>query len=90
MTHEFEPIEEPQGDGGLSARQKINLVLTAAVGVALVMFIVQNPDGHNVNWLTFEVNLPMWLTVLGSALAGAVLALLSRLLFSRRRDKSTK
>lgn len=88
MTHEFEPVEEPQGDGGLSTRQKINLVLIALLGIALALFIVQNPDGQDVEWLSFKWNLPMWLIVLGSALAGAVLSTVGRLVVGRRRSKN--
>lgn len=87
MTHEFDQIEEPQGDGGLSARQKINLVLTAVVGIALALLIVQNPDSQDIEWLTVKASLPMWLIILGSALAGAVLAVVGRLIVSRRRAK---
>lgn len=85
MTHEFEPIEEPDGDGGLTTRQKINLTLTGLLGVALALFIVQNPDSQDVTWLSFDISLPMWLIVLGSALIGMVLALVGRVLLRRRK-----
>jgi uncharacterized integral membrane protein len=87
MTHEFDTIEEPQGDGGLSARQKINLMATAALTVALAIFVVQNTDGQDVNWLMFDVNLPMWLIVLGSALVGMVLSVVGQTMWRRRRAK---
>ncbi len=87
MTHEFEPVAEvDDNDGGLSLRQKINLVLAALLGAALVIFIIQNTESQKVSWLSFEVNLAMWIIVLGSAVIGALLSTMARMLLRRRKS----
>ena len=87
MTHEFEPVAEVEdNDGGLSLRQKINLVLAALLGAALVIFIIQNTESQKVSWLSFEVNLAMWIIVLGSAAIGALLSTMARMLLRRRKS----
>lgn len=87
MTHEFEPVADTEdNDGGLSLRQKINLVLAALLGAALVIFIVQNTESQSVSWLSFEINLAMWIIVLGSAAIGALLSTMARMLLRRRRS----
>ena len=87
MTHEFEPVAEVEdNDGGLSLRQKINLVLAALLGAALVIFIIQNTESQKVSWLSFEVNLAMWIIVLGSAVIGALLSTMARMLLRRRKS----
>ena len=88
MTHQFEPVEEPDGDGGLSVRQKINLMLTALVGGALAIFIVQNTESQSVSWLSFEVNLALWIIVVGSVLICVLLTVMSQLMWRRRRNRS--
>lgn len=87
MTHEFEPVADTEdNDGGLSLRQKVNLVLAALLGAALVIFIVQNTESQSVSWLSFEINLAMWIIVLGSAAIGALLSTMARMLLRRRRS----
>ena len=87
MTHEFEPVADTEdNDGGLSLRQKINLVLAALLGAALVIFIVQNTESQSVSWLSFEINLAMWIIVLGSAAIGALLSTMARMMLRRRRS----
>lgn len=87
MTHEFEPVvDSSDGDGGLSTRQKINLVFAALLGAALVIFVVQNTESQTVSWLSFELDLAMWIIVLGSALIGAMLSTVGRLLLRRRKS----
>lgn len=87
MTHEFEPVADTDDtDGGLSLRQKVNLVLAALLGAALVIFIVQNTESQKVSWLSFEISLAMWIIVLGSAAIGALLSTMTRMLLRRRKS----
>lgn len=87
MTHEFDGGEGIIDEGGLSLRQKLNLVATAVLGVALALFIVQNTERQNINFLTFEPDMPLWLLVIGSAAIGAVLAAVGSALWRRRRPR---
>ena len=87
MTHEFDVVDEPEGDGGLSLRNKINLIAAALLGVALAIFIGQNTASQEVSWLSFDVDLPLWLVVVGSAAIGMVLAVVGQAMWRRRRRR---
>ncbi|MET0804695.1 MAG: lipopolysaccharide assembly protein LapA domain-containing protein [Acidimicrobiales bacterium] len=77
-------------DGGLAREQGRRLGARAiglAVAVlALVAFIVQNTGDIRVEWLVFDVTLPLWLLLLITAVLGAVVANLGGWLARRRRD----
>jgi len=87
MTHEFEVVDDTEGDGGLSLRNKINLIVAALLGVALAIFIGQNTASEQVSWLSFDVELPLWLVVVGSAVIGMVLAVVGQAMWRRRRSR---
>ena len=88
MTHHFEGEEQIIDEGGLSLRQKLNLTATAVLGVALALYIFQNTERQQINFLSFEPNMPLWLLVLGSAAIGAVLGIVGTAMLRRRRRKS--
>jgi uncharacterized integral membrane protein len=77
-------------DGGLGREQGRRLGARAiGLGVAvlaLVAFIVQNTGDIRVEWLMFDVTLPLWLLLLITAVLGAVVANLGGWLARRRRD----
>ncbi len=85
MTHQFEGEEQIIDEGGLSLRQKLNLTATAILGVALALFIVQNTDSQQINFLSFDPDMPIWLLVLGSAAVGALLAVVGGAMWRRKR-----
>ncbi len=68
MTDE-ELIEEPDGRRGLG-----KLIVVAIVGVALAAFVVQNTDDTPVSWLMFDESAPLWIVIVISAVAGAILS----------------
>ena len=73
-------------DGGLSRRTVVNAVLLALVVAGFGAFIGQNTQSARVEWLMFEGDAALWLVMLASAVAGAVLTLLTGVLLRRRRS----
>ncbi len=68
MTDE-EPTEESSGRSGLG-----KLIVVGIVAVALAAFVVQNTDDTPVSWLVFDESAPLWIVIVISAVAGAVLS----------------
>jgi len=64
-----ELIEEPDGRRGLG-----KLIVAAIVGVALAAFVIQNTDDTPVSWLMFDESAPLWIIIVISAVAGAILS----------------
>lgn len=85
MTHQFEGDEQIIDEGGLTLRQKLNLVAAALLLVALALFIFQNTERQQINFLSFEPDMPLWLLVLGSAIVGALLTKVGGAIRRRRR-----
>lgn len=73
MNEEPRP-PEPKPDGK-SKKLSIPPGLAAAVllVVALIFFVVQNGDDVAFEWLVFDMTGPLWVLILVSAVAGAVL-----------------
>ncbi len=71
---------------GRSTRTIFNLVLLALVVAGFGAFVVQNTDSAEVTWLMFEGDAALWLVMVASAVAGAVLVLLTGVLLRRRRS----
>jgi len=91
VTHEFDVgdgIVDASG-GGLSLRHKLNLAATVVIGIALALFVVQNTERQQINFLSFNPDMPLWLLVLGSAGAGALIAIVGSTLW-RRRKRTTR
>jgi len=87
VTHEFDVGDGvvDAGGGGLSLRQKLNLVATVLLGIALALFVVQNTERQRINFLSFDPDMPLWLLVLGSAATGALIAIVGSTMWRRRR-----
>jgi len=62
--------DRPTTDEG--RRVSAGLVALAVAGALLVAFMVQNPDRVRVELLAWELNVALWLLVLASAAAGAL------------------
>ena len=61
-------------DGGNDGARLGGGAIASIVGVvALVVFMLQNRDQTNLNFLMFEVTWPLWLVILVSALLGALI-----------------
>ena len=59
----------------------MGVLITAAIAA----LIAQNTDTATITWLTFEGDIPIWLLLFVTALAGAVLANLLSFAWHRRR-----
>jgi uncharacterized integral membrane protein len=60
------------------------LIITGIVILALVFFVGQNTNTVDITWLFFEGDAPLWLMLVLSALAGAIIALGVSLTLRRR------
>ena len=67
-----------------NAGATVRLVLAALLLVALVLFVAQNTDDVAVDWLVFDLTLPLWLLLVLTAVVGAVLGEVAGWLFRRR------
>ena len=75
---------EARGDRSIASGR---LVVTGIVILALVFFIGQNTRSVDIKWLFFEGDAPLWLMLVLSALAGAVIALGVSMTLRRRRRR---
>lgn len=60
-------------------------VAAALVAVALIAFVVQNTDSTPVSWMFIDRSAPLWLIIVVSAVAGAVLSEILGWIIRRRR-----
>ncbi len=81
MTDE-QLTEESSGRSGLG-----KLIVVAIVAVALAAFVVQNTDDTPVTWLMFDESAPLWVVIVISAVAGAVLSEAAGWLIRRSRRR---
>ena len=61
------------------------LIVLGLVVAGRAAFILQNTDSTPVTWLVFEGSAPLWLVIIASAVAGAVLSELVGWLMRRRK-----
>ena len=80
------PDGEGQGRTQPAQRRELaGLVAVALVALGLLAFVLQNGRHVRVEWLFWDVEIPLWLLVVLVAAAGAVLARLGGWLIRRRR-----
>jgi uncharacterized integral membrane protein len=72
MTQQFDD-ERRSADSGLTGRQKFSLGAGVVVTILLVAFILSNTDRHEVGFLAWNVEVPLWLALLFAAVAGVLL-----------------
>ncbi len=75
-----EPIKQRRTRPGLG-----KFVAAALVAVALVAFVVQNTDSTPVQWFFIDRSAPLWLIIVVSAVAGALLSEILAWIIRRRR-----
>ncbi|MCY4493440.1 MAG: LapA family protein [Acidimicrobiaceae bacterium] len=75
-----EPIKQRRSRTGLG-----KFVSAALVAAALVAFVVQNTDSTPVRWFFIDRSAPLWLIIVVSAVAGAVLSEILGWIVRRRR-----
>lgn len=75
-----DPINKQRTRTGLG-----KFVAAALVAVALIAFVLQNTDSTPVRWLFIDRSAPLWLIIVVSAVAGAVLSEILGWIVRRRR-----
>ena len=65
--------DELQQDGRLGGGGAVRLVLAVVLLAALALFVGQNTDDVAVDWLVFDLTLPLWLLLVLTAVVGAAL-----------------
>jgi uncharacterized integral membrane protein len=81
------PAEPPQGRAG---RIPIRLYLWGVVALLAAVWVLQNSDDHQVNFIFFSVTMPQWLLILLAMGVGALLVGLGGPLARRRRARTEK
>jgi uncharacterized integral membrane protein len=81
MSDELLDDETTPKKRGSQVRLLTLLLLAGGLG----LFIVQNTDSTPVSWLVFERSAPLWLVIIASAVAGAVLSELVGWMMRRRK-----
>jgi uncharacterized integral membrane protein len=71
---------------GPESKELVGWVVAGLIVLGLVAFVFQNTRRVRVEWLFWERRMWLWLVVLVSAVAGAVLARVIGWLRRRRRD----
>ena len=61
------------------------LVGAVVIGLLLAAFVLQNTDNTPVTWLFFDADAPLWLVIVLSAVAGAVLGQVATAVLRRRK-----
>lgn len=85
MSHEF---EAPEVDtSGLTNKQRFGLIFGLVLIAAVVIFVIQNTESTDIDWLFFSAALPLWLTVLGSIVVGGLLTEIALFFVRRRRGE---
>lgn len=76
--------DEPTGERG-NRTGLGKFVAAALLAAALVAFVVQNTDSTPVSWFFIDRSAPLWLIIVVSAVAGAVLSEILGWIVRRRR-----
>lgn len=66
-------VELPDSAGGKLGSAWVGLVLGALVTILLLIFIAQNTESTDVNFLGWEFSLPLGVLILFAAIAGALI-----------------
>ena len=77
-----EPNEPQMTTKGLA-----RFIGAALVAVALIAFVVQNTDSTPVQWFFIDRSAPLWLIIVISAVAGALLSEILGWILRRRRPR---
>lgn len=80
--------DEMLGDESAATKKRggqARLIVLGLVVAGLAAFILQNTVSTPVTWLVFEGSAPLWLVIIASAVAGAVLSELVGWLMRRRK-----
>ena len=76
-----------EDEGAAGGGNQAKLLIAALIAVGLAAFIVQNTESTPVTWLVFDGSAPLWIVILASAAAGAVLSELAGWMLRRRKRR---
>ncbi len=91
MAHDFGDGDGNRGDGGMAEhRHRFPTRLVALVVIAIVcaLFISQNRERVNVDFIIFDRDARTWVVIIVSMALGALLAEFIRLALKRRRQST--
>jgi uncharacterized integral membrane protein len=77
----------PEAEAARERREVAGWIAAGLIVLALLAFVVQNGRRVKVEWLFWDVEIPLWLLVVLVAVAGAVLARVGGWLLRRRRNR---
>lgn len=78
-----EVIERALKTGGRPFR--VGLIVGAVITVAIALLIIQNGESARLDWLTFDFEAPLWIMLLLTLAAGAVVWETAKMLWHRGR-----
>ena len=88
MTHEF---RDGDGDGGMPEHRHgfpTRLVALVVIAIVCALFISQNRERVNVDFIIFDRDARTWVVIIVSMALGALLAEFIRLALKRRRQST--
>jgi uncharacterized integral membrane protein len=68
-----------------SGRQLGSIIAVGAVVAAFILLVVQNSEKRQVEWLFWSGDFPLWIVIVASGAAGAILTLFVGYLRRRRK-----
>ncbi len=66
------------------------VIVGILVAIATVFLIIQNGESAHVDWLWFHGKAPLWLVLIATLIAGAILWELLKLLVRRNRSRTQR
>lgn len=79
------PLEEPSE--GIDKRRALRLLVAGIAIVVAVVFMSQNNDEVELNFLVFSVTTRLWVGMLATLLLGALLGQAAEILWARRKRR---
>lgn len=69
-------------------RLTVNQIIAAIVLIVLVVFIFSNRDTQPISFISWSVEMPVWVALLGTAVIGAVIGAAAVAFANRKRGKA--
>ena len=66
-------------------RVSVGLIVGAVAGVVLLLFILQNTDDADINFLFWDIGMPLWLLLVITILVTVVLTIIVMWFLGRRK-----
>lgn len=69
---------DEEDDRSIRVRQIVRVLVWLVIAGLLLLFAAVNSQELEVDWIWGESNMPLWVVILGSALAGAIIGYIAR------------